>query len=493
MVTNDQNGNGTQPDPNADFEAWQKFQQFQEWQKAQQAHQDTEPEATAPADQASPAAQPEPAPVPAPAQPVQAQPAPTQSAPAPEGAPAAAAPVAATRPKGNGGLKALLSVLSLLLVASLAANGLLFTGIITSPFAGALGAPAAGPTATGTPTQVFLAPAAAPGAGAFSNVSLTNIVEGGVAQATTGPVSSDLEPANARTVSAADPGTFGLSVSGCSRSAFAEDLSAELAAVWLGPANADPTLVWEGGQVAAEDISAYFRQLNTVTLPNDTLVTYYTLDGSTLTSVPAVLQKGSVVLVDRAGQIRMRCVSGNPVGPAPADILPVYQGEAWADFDPALVVSIEPAEELLSVPLVRFPATAAGELVPVTLYGCLAEGDCLANGPALELPAAPDNTPPLPTVTDCNNVPGGAAYDVAYRVHNASGADLALFTIVSGTCEVQYQATVQAGTGLWWGVTDVNPDGGQFLGAEYVFTDGTSTEILHRVSVDANGQVDILR
>lgn len=486
MVTNDQNGNGTQPDPKSDFEAWQKFQQFQEWQKAQQANQGAAPDVAAPAEQAAPPATPEPAPVPA-------QPAQAQTAAAPQTAPAPAAPAAAVRPKGTGGLTALLSVLSLLLVASLTAGGLLFTGIITSPFAGALAAAPAGPTATGTPTQVFLAPAASAGAGAFSDVSLTNFVEGGVAQATTGPVSSDLGPANALTVSAADPGAFGLSVSGCDRVAFAEGLTAEQAALWLGPANADPTLIWEGGPVAAENIGDYFRQLNTLTLASDTLVTYYSIDGTALTSVPAVLQKGSVVLVDRAGQIRMRCVSGNPVGPAPSDILPVYQGDAWADFDPALVVAIEPVAEPLAEMQVRFPATAAGQLVPLTLYGCMAGGDCVANGPAFELPAAPDTTPPLPTVTECNNVPGGAAFDVAYRVHNATGADLALFTVVSGTCEVQYQGTLRAGSAFWWGATDLTPDGGQFLGAEYVFTDGTSTEILHRVSIDANGQVDMLR
>lgn len=482
----DKNIDGQEPDPTSDFEQWQKFQEFQKWQKAQQAQQSTAPEAAAPAEQAASARAPQP----------EQAPVPTPPTTAPEAAPAPAAPVAAVRPKGNGGLTALLSVLSLLLVASLTASALLFTGIITSPFAGALAAtPAepAGPAPTGIPTQVFLAPAAAAGAGAFSAVSLTNLVEGGVAQATTGPVSSDLEPANPLTVGAAEPGAFGLSVSGCDRVTFAEGLTAERAALWLGPANSDPALIWEGGQVAAENIDDYFRQLNTLTLASDTLVTYYTLDGAALTPVPAVLQKGSVVLVDRAGQIRMRCVSGNPVGPAPADILPEYQGDTWADFDPALVVAIEPVAEPLSEMQVRFPATAAGQLVPLTLYGCVAGGDCVANGPAFELPATPESTPPVPTVTDCNNVPGGAAFDVAYRVHNASGADLALFTIVSGTCEVQHQGTIRAGSGFWWGVTDFQPEGGQFLGAEYVFTDGTSTEILHRVSIDANGQVDILR
>jgi hypothetical protein len=501
MATNDQQG----PPPGVDPEEWKQYQQYQEFQKwkggkaadeapaAESADAPVEQPA-APAEPAAPAAPEESA---APATPVeQPQAAPPQPQPAPP-QPQAAQPqpiiqiVEAPRAKGNGGLKALLSVLSVLLVASLAAGALLFTGIVASPFAGGLG----GTAATGTPTPVFLAPAASAGAGAFSDVSLANVPDSaGIAQPTTGPVSEALEPANAIVVSAADPGAYGTSVSGCNRTAFGEGLGDERAALWLSAVNDDPSLVWEGGPVAPGDISKYFAQLSTVALSSDTLVTYHTLDGDSLSAVPAVLQKGTVVLIDRAGQIRMRCVSGNPVTAAPTGILPVYQGEAWPDFDPAIVVAIEPAEELLSSLQVRFPATPVGELLPYNLATCSTATECGTPGPSFENPASPTGDGvPVPDVSDCGPAVSNAAFDVSYRLLNATGRDLTMFFVYSGTCEVEFNAVVRAGASYWWGAFPFNTDGGQFIGAQYVFTDGTSGEIVENVTVESNDQVTVLR
>ena len=400
--------------------------------------------------------------------------------------------VHAKPPKGNGGLKALLATLSVLLVASVTALALLITGVIASPFAAATPAP---PAATGTPTQVFLAPAASAGGGAFSAQPLTNLLSvGSVAQASTGPVSANLVPANPVVVNAASDGAFGMSASVCSRKDWSDNLPAEQADAWLAPILADPSVIWEGQPLSAALLGEYVSQLTTVTLATDTLVTYHTLDGAATTPVPAVLQKGSVVLIDRAGQIRMRCVSGNPITAAPDGILPTYQGEGWPDFDPALVTVIEPAAELLTGLQVRVPATAVGQLVPTVVSNCAVFGaECVIATAGYASPDRPDASgAPVPTLTECAPQNTSTDYSVQTRLHNGSGRDMTVFWVDAGTCNVSDPFVLRNGTAASWSIFPW-ADFGQLNGAQIVVTDGVSPDVLHRITFATSGEVHVLR
>ncbi|MBI4260213.1 MAG: LCCL domain protein, partial [Actinobacteria bacterium] len=53
----------------------------------------------------------------------------------------------------------------------------------------------------------------------------------------------------------------------------------------------------------------------------------------------AVLQKGSAVLVDTDGFLRVRCASGSPLLPPESLDAPTYSDTRWEGFDPSNLVA----------------------------------------------------------------------------------------------------------------------------------------------------------
>lgn len=106
-------------------------------------------------------------------------------------------------------------------------------------------------------------------------------------------------------------------------------------------ANPERGRAWAGVLgVAYEQVPAYVRSLTPTVLLYDTRVTNHGFANGRATSLQSVLQAGTAVLVDAAGNPVVRCRCGNPLlAPAPIPA-PVYTGTPWPGFSPTTVVSV---------------------------------------------------------------------------------------------------------------------------------------------------------
>lgn len=459
-------GSAPKADANADLAAMQR--QMEELQQQIQAAQQPAPETQQPAtpeqqlaemqrqmaemqaqlrQQTGPV---EPLPAAAPAAPA-ASAAPSAASAEPVTSPTLASRPAATAPvapvKGNGGLKALLAVLIVLLVLTLAAIG----WVAFSGFSLANGLPVAEESAqeetaaavTET-VDVALAPAAAIGANAFATTQWASPADPAVAQEATGTAPGG----DAQAVTAVDGSDVGLyavpwgtSYSTGEAPSLLVELNAEpaRAEAFVQALNSDPDLGW-GGTLAVADLEAYLKQLSQVALAEDTWVTHHAYAGGSATATQAVLQKGSVVLIDRYGVPRVRAVSGDPLtAPEVGEGVGIVAsaGKAWPDFEPSAVVAVSPAASVLN----SFTLDAAGATVEVSATSCRGAGLGAACDPPsatatiVKAPDAPANIV-IPTVTECAPTVADGAPGVDFRWVNASGKTLYLFHVEAGSCTV---------------------------------------------------------
>ncbi len=444
------------------------------------------------------------APVAPPAAPVApvAQPAPAAAPvaapqPQPEAAPAPAAAVAPVAPvKGTGGLKALLTILIVLLALTLAAIG----WVAFSGFSLANGLPAAEESAdeaaaasTGETVEVVLAPATAIGATAFSTVQYASGPDPAVAKEASGEAEAD-DPQPVAERSGDDAGLYLVAWGTASLTGEAPSLLAELTAeparaeAFVAALNSDPDLGWSGALTVA-DLEAYLKQLSFVALAEDTLVTHHAYSGGTATATQAVLQKGSVVLIDRYGVPRLRAVSGDPLtAPDSGDIV-ATAGKAWPDFDASAVVSVAPAASVQN----SFQITSAGATVEVAAVPCRGSGlgaPCdppSATATIAGSPATPADVI-IPTVTTCAPALAENAPKVDFRWVNNSGKTLYMFMVEAGSCTVTQPydtGSLDGYSGGWksFGETPL-PEG-----VTWVVSDGTSTTPLATLTAKNGAQI----
>jgi hypothetical protein len=105
----------------------------------------------------------------------------------------------------------------------------------------------------------------------------------------------------------------------------------------------DPAKAAAWAQVQGIDpgqIRDYVAGLTPVILRSDTAVTNHGFSGGRATVVPAVLQAGTAVLVDRYGVPRARCACGNPLTPANLPVTPTYTGPSWSGFSNTQITTI---------------------------------------------------------------------------------------------------------------------------------------------------------
>lgn len=115
---------------------------------------------------------------------------------------------------------------------------------------------------------------------------------------------------------------------------------AQAASAWVKSLNSDPTLSWSGGnKVAVQQISFYIHELTPRLLDGDLRVTNYQFVNGAAHPVQSILEKGTTVLVDTKGVVRVRCACGNPLTPmVRLNAVPVYRGAPWSGFHPQKVI-----------------------------------------------------------------------------------------------------------------------------------------------------------
>lgn len=117
--------------------------------------------------------------------------------------------------------------------------------------------------------------------------------------------------------------------------------------------------------VAVDQIPAYVRSLTPTVLLYDTRVTNHGFSNGRATTLQSVLQAGTAMLVDAAGNPVVRCRCGNPLRPPVAVSQPVAVGTPWPGFDAGVLVSVSNGVTV-TVTITGVPASTASTMVAPT-------------------------------------------------------------------------------------------------------------------------------
>ncbi len=133
--------------------------------------------------------------------------------------------------------------------------------------------------------------------------------------------------------------------------------------------NADKASAWAKVLgIGTADIPEYITTLTPVILRTDTAVTNHGFENGTATSIPAVLQAGTAVLVDDHGAPVVKCGCGNPLTAPPSTKGASFTGATWNTFAPDTVTTIEPAPEPVAALVIADPS-GTGIVRPIGTTG----------------------------------------------------------------------------------------------------------------------------
>jgi hypothetical protein len=115
-------------------------------------------------------------------------------------------------------------------------------------------------------------------------------------------------------------------------------------------ANPDKARAWASVEgISVGQLNDYISQLTPIILRVDTRVTNHGFLNGRATSIQAVLQAGTAVLVDRYGVPRVKCNCGNPLTePVPVSSSPTYTGTKWPGFSPTTIVVVNVSTTIIS-------------------------------------------------------------------------------------------------------------------------------------------------
>lgn len=111
------------------------------------------------------------------------------------------------------------------------------------------------------------------------------------------------------------------------------------------------------------DIRGYISKLSPVLLRADTRVTLHEYRDNTAVPVQAVLETGTIVLVDNRGVPRVRCARGNPLSSPVLRADAELEGRTWPGLNPERLFVVQPAEK--PVEELRVVDIMTGGMLPV--------------------------------------------------------------------------------------------------------------------------------
>ena len=114
--------------------------------------------------------------------------------------------------------------------------------------------------------------------------------------------------------------------------------------------------------IQPNEIESYVAGLTSVILRSDTAVTNHGFRDGQTTTIPAVLQAGTAVLVNKFGKPVVKCYCGNPLSAPLSYSQSRYYGKAWSRFSPTNITVVQEADAVINKFILAHPLT--GEPVP---------------------------------------------------------------------------------------------------------------------------------
>jgi hypothetical protein len=121
--------------------------------------------------------------------------------------------------------------------------------------------------------------------------------------------------------------------------------------------------------IGAGDIPGYVAALTPAVLRSDTAVTNHGFDNGHATTVPAVLQAGTAVLVDEHGLPVTKCLCGNPLTAPFVVEQASYTGSPWPLFSAASTTIVQPTTIATNAFILVEPATGVSFERPAGTQG----------------------------------------------------------------------------------------------------------------------------
>ncbi|HEY8216737.1 MAG TPA: DUF6777 domain-containing protein [Acidimicrobiia bacterium] len=170
-------------------------------------------------------------------------------------------------------------------------------------------------------------------------------------------------------------------------------------------ANPDKGRAWAATLgITFEKIPEYVSGLTPVILRSDTYVTNHGFTNGVANPIPAILQAGTAVLVDKYGTPVTKCYCGNPLTPPTRCSQCTYTGPKWGGFTPGGITIINSSTTIIDIfvlvdpktgePFTRPPGTTGGSDTP----GTTGTTTTAPTTPTTLAPAtAPPTAPPGPS------------------------------------------------------------------------------------------------
>lgn len=160
--------------------------------------------------------------------------------------------------------------------------------------------------------------------------------------------------------------------------------------------NPDKAAAWAGVfGIPVADIPAFVKGLTPVVLVADTAVTNHGFESGRATSVPAVLQAGTAVLVDKYGTPTVKCYCGNPLLPPPQLGQVRYSGTQWPGFTPGAITVVQASSVVIQNFILIDVVSGQTIVRPAGTTGAADTVQGATPAPA-PTPATPTPAPPTP-------------------------------------------------------------------------------------------------
>jgi hypothetical protein len=161
--------------------------------------------------------------------------------------------------------------------------------------------------------------------------------------------------------------------------------------------------------VTFEQIPEYVATLTPVILRSDTYVLNHGFTNGVANPIPAILQAGTAVLVDKYGAPVTKCYCGNPLRPPPRCERCTYSGPKWGGFNPGGITIINQSTTIIDIfvlvdpktgePFVRPPGTTGGSDTPGTTESPTTTTTATTL-PTATVPTVPPTAPPGPSAEE---------------------------------------------------------------------------------------------
>jgi hypothetical protein len=161
--------------------------------------------------------------------------------------------------------------------------------------------------------------------------------------------------------------------------------------------NADKGRAWATALgISTTEIRTYVSSLTPVVLRTDTWVTNHGYVDGVANEIPAVLEAGTAVLVDKYGYPVVKCYCGNPLTVPRVYASPKYTGPRWPAFTPTTIVVIQKTTVIIDTFTLVDPKTGQPFTRPAGSTGTR-DGNAPGTTPTTTTPTTTPTTLPAAT------------------------------------------------------------------------------------------------